>query len=216
MRHPACRTVEGNDYDPDQVRLRQDEIVRALHWQRIAPPWRSGETPTTVSDESLADHWTFAPGDTWAKWVHHHEIMQRAPARVGRNLPLPVVDCDGPPPYVLASRHPNGAIAVGTLPRRGLPLCRPDVSLVLPPTDVQLIGVFGHFDSLTLVCPEGDRPTAIFGQDLAKGQPTDITAQCEWTFDRLVIPGHLLETLGTSAAAPDDLSDPGAVLRLEW
>jgi hypothetical protein len=126
-------------------------------------------------------------------------VAQAAPARVSRGMGLPTVvpsvlsggegdhrpcgELDGAVPFVVASRHANGAVAVATLGRYNdtLGYCTPlaDVGLEWPDDERamadadaaaaaaaaagggglsaspagQLVGIFGHFGSLTLTLP---------------------------------------------------------------
>ena len=174
-----------------------------------------GETSITLDENILADSWLFKPGETWASWVIGHEILQRAPARVARGMPLPEVRIDGQAPYVVAGRHPNWATSVATLPRTHAGL-----GIRTPLADVYIeigagpVGVFGRYRSLTLTLPEDLGERRVWAQDLAGDQSTDITALVAKDGRKLTLPGSLIDSVGLSAATPGDLSEPGMVLKL--
>jgi hypothetical protein len=144
-------------------------------------------------------------------------VAQGAPARVTRGLPLPEVTCAGEPPYVLASRNPNGSISIGTLGRLS-----PQRACYFPEADVSLnigritgkIGIFGYYKSLTLVLDKPLGEFRIWAQDLAGDGAVDITSKVLVEGNRFVFPGNLIKTVGLSAASPDDLSDPAMVVEI--
>lgn len=214
MRHPGWQEIAGLDYDPARLRLRMDEVTRAVRWQRIAPAFGLPAATATIDEQVLTDQWHFEPGQTWAEFVFGRTIAQSAPARVARNLPLPRVYADGEPPFVVASRHPNGAVAVATLPRTGAG------RLTTPPADVTVaigsgaapVGVFGVYRSLTLLldAPLGER--RIWAQDLAGEQAHELTIGIDGAATQITLPGEVLRAAGLAAATPGDESEPGVVL----
>jgi hypothetical protein len=218
MRHPMSIDIEGKPYDPFLVRRRIDEVVRAVRWQRIAPAVAAGRTKVTLSDERLRDTWPFRQGDSWAPDSVGREIAQTAPAIVARGLPLPEVKAAGEPPYVVASRHPNGALAVGTFPRvlgerrQSTPLAAVAVELG---ATTERVGVFGRYQSLALRLAEGRSPARVWAQDLAGSRAVDVTDRVGRVDGALVLPGSLIEEIGLSARTPGDLSEPALVLKLE-
>ncbi len=218
MRHPSWLTFPGSEYDPLRLRDRMDEVVRALRWGRIAPAWGVGLSDNRLDPTRLYDSWTFRPGDTWAKWFDGQTVSQGAPARVVRDIPLPEVDCDGPPPYVLASRHPTGAVAVGALPRittkSGFFQPKADVRLRIEALD-RPIGIFGEFHSVTLVSPSSLEMAIVWAQDLAGECSYEITDLIVVNENRMVISGQILQTLGLAAASPGDPSAPGLLIMIE-
>ncbi len=176
------------------------------------------EAAAILDDRVLFDSWLFRAGDCWAWWVTGQEIVQGAPARVARGMALPFVSADGEPPFVAASRHPNGAIAVATLSRTD-----PQKSIFVPLADVTIagndgcspIGIFGRYHSLTLnlTAPLGSR--RVWAQDLAGDDGADITDSVYRSDQRMVLSGDLIDRVGRSAATPGDLSEPGLVLALK-
>lgn len=217
LRHPMTGLRPGDDFDlffsgPRQQKNRMDEVTRAVRWHRFAPAFASAGTDTTLDDKLLTDSWRFKRGDFWAGVGQ--TIKQSAPARVARGLPLPKVIGDGEAPYVIAARHPNGAVSVGTLGRmsheKGWYEPEADVTLQLgkvPPA----IGVFGHYRSLTLVFDASLETKRILAQDLAGDEAQNITDQVKIDGNRLTLSGALVNKLGLAAATPGDVSDPGLV-----
>jgi len=222
MRHPLVGLRPSGDPDvffagPRQAKRRMDEVVRALHWQRIAEPYGAGLGYVKLDDAALTDDWVFQRGETWDTEVIGKEVRQGAPARVSRNLPLPTVRSEGTPPFVIAGRFPNGAVAVCTLERTAK-----DKAWFMPPADVTLgaagtrgpFGIFGHYRTLTLNL---DRPLAgrrVFAQDLAGEKAIDVTRRVRIHGSALTIPGPVIDEIGRRDGTPADLSDPGMVLAI--
>jgi hypothetical protein len=228
MRHPLVGQRPSPDVDvafycPRQCKRRMDEVVRALHWQRLAQPFviygaqPRPEDTTKIDDQILDDSWTFASGETWVSEAIGKTIHQGAPARVSRGLPLPEVKSQGEPPYVIAGRFPNGAVAVAVQGRTA-----PEKNWTISPTDVTVsagaargpIGVFGHYRTLTLRFDVPLENLRILAQDLAGSRAEDITSQVTIAGNDLTLPGKLIEKVGLSAATKGDTSDPGLVLVL--
>lgn len=217
LRHPLWRTQPGIEYDPFNFKKRIDEVTRAVRWQRIAPAFPVGQTRNLLDKDVLIDTWRFRHGDSWAIWMDGRESLQTAPARVARGMPLPDVSVPdaGPAPYVLASRHPNGAVAVATLPRIStsagsyFPLA--DVTIEVPDIDAP-IGIFGRYNSLTLKLTEEPGKCRILAQDLTGDKAIDITDKVECKGKAITLCGELIKQVGLSAATPNDLSEPALVL----
>jgi hypothetical protein len=81
MRHP----LRGKN-------VKMHEVVRAIKWQRIAPPFAASMYPVLVSDDILFDSHFFAPGSFWHQKVINTTIRQGAPAILARGLPLPRIE----------------------------------------------------------------------------------------------------------------------------
>lgn len=218
MRHPQWLSGEqiGQDYDPRDFRHRIDEVTRAVRWQRIAPAFAVNAAPVTLDSKRLDDSWTFRKGETWADWVIGKRVVQGAPARVARGIELAEVS-GAEVPYVIAGRNPNGAVAIATLPRldarRGYTFPLADVTLALKNGD-GMIGVFGHYKSLTLRIPNGTGGMEVAAQDLASDSAENITSKVVFHRDSIKIPGKLIDEVGRRARTPGDVSDPGVVLML--
>ena len=219
LRHPGMIQMEGYDYDPFRFRNKVDEVLRAVRWHRIAPAWSAGLGEILLDSVRLHDSWCFRKGDAWATWVIGKEVVQTAPARVSRRLPLPEVKTDGEPPYVICSKHPNGAISVGTLPRisalHGITYPQADVSLQIDNPFVP-IGIFGRYQSLKLEFAQTIVPeqVMVLAQDLASDKAMDITDQLRIQENYVYIPGELIIRVGLSSASEGDLSEPGMVMRI--
>jgi hypothetical protein len=219
MRHPMMIEPEVHGYDPFHLKNRIDELIRAVKWHRIAPAIPAGKTQNLLDSIRLLDQWEFRRGDGWATWVTGKEVGQGAPARISRGMPLAEVHCLEDPPYVLCSRHPNGALAVGTLPRvsspREIHYPRADVIIEIPEIKYP-IGIFGRYASLTLEVPEDLqlKKIKIYAQDLAGREAHEITQKITINNHSITIPGEVIEEVGLSAASKEDLSDPGFVIRI--
>ena len=200
------------------VNLRLNEVDRFARWQRIAPPMPAGYGTYQYAPENLVDSIVFHENDTWLQRSHGQMVRQSAPAIMARNLPLPEVRAKGLAPYVLAAKFPNGAVAVATEGR-----VTPDSSWIHPKAHVtlrevevdQLIGVFGYYDTLTLDFPQALPETfTVLAQDLLGDTAVDISAEITRTDHQISVPGALIETVGTSAGDPGDISAPGLVLKV--
>lgn len=219
LRHPGMIEIAGYNYDPLKFKYRIDEVTRAVRWHRIAPAFGAGLTKNYLDSVMLTDSWIFKPGDGWATWVIGREVIQIAPARVARGMQLPEVACQSAPPYVICCRHPNGAIAVGTLPRASS-----DQKIFYPLADVaikvedihQPIGIFGRFKSLTIHFPDTVdlENYRVYGQDLTGTIASDITDMITIQSGKIVIPGKTISLIGRSASAEGDLSEPGMVMKV--
>jgi len=218
LRHPLWLPRPNQDYNPANVHRRIEEVTRAMRWQRLAPAFGVNEATTILDDRVLFDKWLFHAGDCWAWWVTGKEITQGAPARVARGMALPVVSAEGEPPFVVASRHPNGAIAVATLSRTST-----EKGIFVPLADVTIeagdgcspIGIFGKYRTLTLnlTAPLGLR--RVWVQDLAGDEAIDITDKPSQTEKQIILTGELIDRIGCSAATPGDRSEPSMILSLK-
>ena len=231
LRHPMIGLRPGGDPDlymngPRLQKKRMDEVTRAVRWQRLAPAFGAGLTDVRLDRATLTDEWRFSLGEFWTSaedWDYEYNsidkiVNQCAPAAVTRSLPLPVVDVDGEPPFVIASRHPNGAVAVGTLgrmsPEKGF--YSPEAEVTLHVGDLpETIGIFGYYRSLTLILDKPLPRVRIWGQDLAGDEAVDMTEQVTVAGNSILLPGELIRSIGLSAAGDGDLSDPGMVMEIE-
>jgi hypothetical protein len=198
----------------DEKWPRIDEAIRAIRWQRIAPAFGVGEAAAEVSNETLSD--AREMGDFWLASVANRTVEQTAPAVMSRGLPLPEVKADGGRPFVVASRNPNGAAAVATIPRwdgqrHVTPLV--DVTLDVDGGDGP-IGVFGRYRTLRLLldAPLGD--CRLWAQDLKGDEAVDVTDAVTRTEAGIELSGPLIDRVGTSSGREADPSDPGLVLSL--
>jgi hypothetical protein len=205
------------------VKRCNDEIVRAVRWHRIAPAFAVGTNDATISDEEFKDNWYFEKDESWHISAGSM-VSEAAPSIIARGLPLPTVSLisGAIAPYVVASRNPNGAVAVATLGRTLCPSENDREWITGDDADINLqvgkysgpIGIFGRYHSLTL---NFDKPIAgqrIFAQDLAGDIPQDITSRIKIDGSQIIIPGEIINAVGLSAATPGDKSDPGLVMVL--
>lgn len=221
MRSPLWRGVAGYDYDPFRLRKRWTEVERALRWQQLAPPWPVDREETlAISPEVNADTWTFGKSDTWFSPVIGQPIRQAAPATVARRLALPLVKrLEKETPYVVAARHPGGAVSLAALPRVGA-----DRQLHTPSANISLLlselpphlAVFGRVHELivkvALPPVDGGRWRA---RDLAAphapwvelGAVRVPEEPATWKFS-----GEQLQRLGSAAQPAGDESQPGVLL----
>jgi len=222
MRHPMIGLRPGDDVDlffngPRMTKKRMDEVVRAIRWQRIAPPFSPGIGEVAISSETLTDTWRFERGQTWQTEIIGNTVRQGAPAAVARGLALPEVKSQGEKPFVLASRFPNGAVAIAAQERTEI-----EKAWFMPPCAVSLsvsdapgpFGIFGQFDSLTLVFDKSLQGRRILAQDLAGDEAFDVSHAVLAKKNILQIPGTLIREIGLNSATQGDLSSPGVVLSI--
>ena len=225
-RHPNYmeRTLEGKDLHHQlsgkrHMQGRINEHERLGEWQRKARPFLAGFGTYASSEKELVDYCEFTKWDTWNKATYGKIVSQSAPAIMARNMPLPTVEIEGEPPYVMATTYPNGPVCVATEGR-----VRPDDNWFHPRAKVtiqvkdanQPIGIFGHYDELIIQFPETINPENIWAQDLLAESATDILSKVNVEGNTLSIPGDLIDKIGTSAASDDDISVPGMVLKLSF
>jgi hypothetical protein len=222
MRHPLTGLRPGNDVDlffngPRQAKRRMDEVVRALRWQRIAAPFSPGSGSVKLSEEVLTDTWVFERGETWQSDLIGVTVRQGAPACITRNIGLPGVDSNGEKPFVVASRFPNGAVGIASHERTQVRR-----AWYMPPCDVSLsvdnapgpFGVFGYFDSLTLIFGISLHGRRILAQDLASDEAFDISNEVQVRGSSLRIPGQTIRAVGLHKSTAGDLSAPGLVIAI--
>ncbi|GAB3222701.1 hypothetical protein [Spirosoma arcticum] len=199
-----------------EVYQRNTEVLRAVNWRTLTPVVPAGQSALLQSDSVLVDTWNFGPRPDQ---YNNLTVRQGAPAVVSLNMPLPrVKTANTPLPFVLASRHPNGAVAVATLPRTSIekgvhtPLADVEINL----TDaIKPVGVFGQYNTLTLVFPSALGKIRVMAQDLANlsDKYIDITDRLTNQKNRIIIPGTVIQQIGLSANGADDLSEPGLILK---
>jgi hypothetical protein len=222
MRHPLTDLRPGEDTDlffngPRKAKLRIDEVVRALRWQRIAAPYGAGTGTVTVSEEVLTDSWRFERGQTWQKDVVGKTAYQGAPACIARNIALPKVHAKEGKPFVFAAKFPNGAVAIGVQERT-----HSGQAWYMPPASVELNvgeapGPYGIFGSCKAIRFGFSHPIAgrrILVQDLMADVAHDVTSQVRIDDNNLELTESHLRSYGLSGASKGDHSSPGLVLTL--
>ncbi len=193
---------------------RIQEVYRAARWQRIAPAFAVGDEGINRSREVLTDQWYFPAESTWFADVFDRTVTQSAPAVLARGINLPrVAAVESELPFVVASRHPNGAVAVGCLPRLSpshrfsTPLAK--IALDVDCTD-RNIGIFGRFAEISFPVDSGCH--RLFGQDLATDEAVELTSMVKQENGIMTVPGSVTRLL----TIPDpDLSEPGILLHPE-
>ena len=146
-------------------------------------------------------------------------VSQSAPAVIARNMPLPVVEADGEPPFVCATTYPNGPTGIATegrvSPKQRWFEPRARVTVKIKDAS-QPVGIVGHYRELVLEFAgsiEGVKH--VWAQDLLADRAEDIRSLVSIEGDTLKIPGEVIDRIGTAAGDPGDISAPGMVLRLE-
>lgn len=224
MRHPFAGDLPNGRQDfvfppvGRDLKRRLDEIVRAVRWHRLAAPLPLGANHAALDSARLSDSWILEADETYVPHALGDRREASAPARLARGLKLPEVEMadGGSPPFVLASRSQNGAVAVATIGRtqdRRYETPRARVSLDVADASGPF-GIFGVYDSLTLRFAKPVGNARILAQDLAADESIDITDQVAIEGHELYLPGELLSKIGLSAATRNDLSEPGLVLAL--
>ncbi|MBS1813974.1 MAG: hypothetical protein JSS87_03765 [Acidobacteria bacterium] len=207
---PGVRYVA--DPSPRNIAHKINEAVRAVRWQRIAPPVAAGKTSLAFDPKLLWDSWKYSEGQTWLRSAIGKEIWQGAPARIARGMQLPHVTTEGTPPFVVSSRHPNGATAVATLGRissaRGWMTPHTNVAIEGCSLDAP-VGIFGVYEELALDFDAPINKRRVLMQDLATDTPIDVTKQVQRIGKRIIMPGKLIDEL----CAVKDQSEPGVVLQ---
>lgn len=193
-----------------------EDAVRALMWQRIAPPFGIGESEFEISQEIVTDRWDY-PVTKEHQWPYlsGKTVIQNTPSAISRGMALPIVKTDGEPPLIGCSKHPNGAVCIGAFPRTingKLNVHLPAQVTVSGAAPQAPIGVFGFYKSLTVVFdspPKG----RLMAQDLASNTACDVTDKVKLNVNELTIPGELISEIGLSAARDRAHETPGAVFR---
>jgi hypothetical protein len=225
-RHPNYmeRRLDGKDLHHQlsgkrHMQGRMNEPERYGRWSRIAPAFPAGQGTYKSSEKELIDYYPFTKWDTWNKATYGKTVYQSAPAVMARNMPLPEVEIDGEPPYVMATRYPNGPVCVATEGR-----VRPEDQWFHPRAKVtievedasQPIGIFGHYKELVISFGKDiSKLKHIWAQDLLAEKAKDISSEVNIEGNTLVIPGHLIDRIGTSAGDEGDISVPGMVIRID-
>lgn len=201
------------------------ETRALLRWHRLAPPFGVSESNYVFSEEMLTDCYDYPKNPV--SWVRAggREIRETAPAVMARGCEMPRTDPVGrEKPYVLASRNPHtGAYAIASIRRTVAPN-----PMTIVPADVTwnledrnaFVGVFGYFESLTLVYPD-ELPSdcRVFAQNLMDDDAQDITGQVQAAGNRLTIPARTLMRIGAcNYAYPNmngrKMTDPMLLLKL--
>jgi len=216
MRAPVCPPEKVPTPRPRGRRMAED--MRALVWARQAPPFGS-DTDAKVrhSAKSIREDWHFLPDQCWFTGPNERYYHQTAPAVVSRGLPLPQVrGVTGEVPYVLASRHPNGSLAVAAMPvldqHKGSYTPQAEVTVEAALEFGVPLAVFGHVKDLSLA--DGTDGGNVVVRDLLGGAAVDVTSRCRREAGRITLPGDELSRIGTSCNPDGDDSQPGVIVEV--
>lgn len=203
------------------LKNRLDEVVRAVRWHRIAEPFEINRNEIFIDTMQLHDYWVMEKNETWMDRKPGEVNSMSAPAIITRGLEKPIITLktgDSLRPYILASKYPNGAIAVAAIGRtikREYITPRANVLLKVDSLNKPL-GVFGHFNELTLELKTPVGIKRIFAQDLAGDKAIDVTQRIIIKEDMVIISGALIDEIGLMAATKGDKSEPGLVLVFQY
>ncbi|WP_276088319.1 hypothetical protein [Pedobacter sp. JY14-1] len=199
------------------LKSRLDEVVRAVRWHRIAAPFAIDQTQNVVDTVKLRDFWVMGEKETWVNRAVGSVNEKSAPAIIARGLEKPEVTLangDILQPYILASKYPNGAVAVASIGRtikRSYLTPRANVLVKMDRHD-QPIGIFGRYNQLTFQFSSPKQIKTVLAQDLAGDEVVNITGTVRMQDDQLIIPGKVIDEIGLMSATKGDLSEPGMVL----
>ena len=193
-----------------------EDAVRALMWQRIAPPFGVHESEFRISRTIVTDRWDY-PITKERQWPYlsGKTVIQNSPSAISRGMALPTVETDGELPLVGCSKHPNGAVAVGSFPRtlNGKLNTHLPAQVTISGVDKDVpIGVFGFYKSLTVLFNQAPKGR-LMAQDLAHDTAVDITDRVTLDGARLNISGDLITEIGLTAARDRIYETPGVVFK---
>ncbi len=214
----AMRHERERQFHPQMEEVRPIiETIRALRWQRIAPPFAVNRTPYAISEKNLLDTWYYPERDTtlppWVSDLMAHHI---APATIARNMPLPKVKADDEKPFVICSTQPDtNALSVAAVPRTLV-----NQRHVTPEADITVqcrypdapIGLFGRWRTMNIVFDQPAAGHRVWAQDLASDTAVDITAEVELNETGLTVPFAALAPL--MAEEDREIAQPGFVLQI--
>jgi hypothetical protein len=224
MRYPFAENLPNGTSDyafppvGRDIKHRLDEVIRGVRWHRIAEPFGVG-SDYNIDKNILKDYWVLGERETWNKKHKPGDTLRESsPARVSRGLPLAkITNATSNQPFVLSSLYPNGAVAIATI-GRGINheyitervKVEQEIKTIENP-----IGIFGDYESLTLILPTKIKATdyEVLGQDLAGDTSSDITKEIVFKDNKIIISGEVIRKIGLSAASKNDKSDPGLVLK---
>ncbi len=203
------------------VRVKTTEPIRAVNWlSSFAPPLAIGECDVNFSSNILFDYCNFVNLKTWVSRYGDRVIPQGAPSITTRNDNLPNVEyLENEKPYIVSTRHTNGAYAIAVLPRfvqeaEKTRFFTPKVNLNITQKVDLPIGIFGEVNEVNVEFDCSIEGKKVFAQDLASDEAVDITNECVVDGVNLKINGELISKIGTSKNCAGDESKPGLVIKL--
>lgn len=232
-RHPYAGEFINGKKDmsfPDchrNIKTKLAEITRAVKWHKIAPAFAVNCNETSFDETTLSDTWAFenyaSEIEEW--WLRYSpisdfmsdgKVTKTACAAIARRMPLPEVtpDQNGDIPFIIAAKNPNGAASVVTAGRtRGREYWIPRCDIQLDVGEAKIFGIFGRYQNLTMSTDFETENVQILMQDLADETAYDVTGIKKGK-NNLVIPGELIEKIGTMAQDEADTSEPGLVMKI--
>lgn len=231
MRHPYAGAFTDGREDMSfpsvhrNLKTKMYEVVRAARWHRIAPAFGVGGK-AYVDEQNLTDSWEIQNKDeefeAWwfdvpffAENISGNVIKMTAPAQIARGHAPAIAEADknGNVPFIVLSQNPNGVLSIATLGRTHgrtyeIPLCRVSISA----ENADTIGVFGEYREL--IIETNKQPGKILMQDIAGDTSIDITDDVTVCENKIIIPGELIHSIGTSAQPEDDTSEPGCIIKI--
>lgn len=234
MRHPYSGSFINGKADMSfpaphrNLKTKQYEVIRAVHWHRIAPAFTFDAQTLYVDKNTLQDTWHLQNiSEEIEEWwlsmpmirdfIENDIITKSAPARIARNCEPPEVQADasGNAPYIIASKNPSGVFSVATLGRTigrsyGIPKC--NISINAENSDI--IGVFGDYQAL-IIQTTHKNIRAVLMQDLADEYAYDITDSVIFEDNKMILSGELIQKIGTSSQPQEDTSEAGVVIKIE-
>lgn len=192
----------------------------ALRFHRLSPPFSVGEADYRYSTQRLIDRlYIEMPKKSGGMSSAPAYFEESAPATMSRGCPLPTVRATGDVPFVVASKNPRTHVyAIGTFPRNIDP--NPQIT---PLADVELevegdsvtLGVFGIFDSLTLVYRTViPTDTVILIQDFLDNEYQTITQKAVIAENKIRFSGTDLRTYGRSSQTFYNERSPACLIQI--
>lgn len=234
MRHPYSGKFTNGHSDmsfPEthrNLKTKMYEVIRAVNWHKVAPAFCFDRSSIFVDEHELEDNWHFLNKseeiETW--WFDSEEfckglkgdvITKSAPAGISRecNPPDVIADENGNVPYVVASKNPNGVFSVATLGRTsGRKYEIPKCDILVKTGESKTIGVFGEYKNL-LIETTYSEISSVLMQDLADEKAYDVTDDVTFEENKIVIPGAVIEKIGTISQPDEDTSEPGVIINLK-
>ena len=231
MRHPMAGNLPNGKPDPSfpaihrNLKTKMDEVTRAVRWHKIAPAFGVNAAQTYVDSVKLTDSWQiqnmeeeieswwFEPWTGFKK--NGNVIAETGPAKISRGMPLPIVvpDENGDIPFVVACKNPNGAVSITSAARtRDRKYWTPNCAISISSGGAKTFGIFGYYKSPTINTNFKLGAATVKAQDLAGDKVIDITSKIKINGNRMVIPGKIINEIGTGEQTAGDTSEPGFVL----
>ncbi len=203
------------------LKTKTDEVTRTVRWHRIAPAFGVNGSETFIDENKMTDTWDVHEQakeiEAWWKYRDGDHIERTGPARISRGLTPPeaVPDAEGLVPYMVSSLHPCGCASVATLSRTlGRRFFTPLCDVTQNVKDASLIGIFGYYKSLCLESGAVKKTSRILMQDILLDEAYDVTAFCEISDGKVILPGGLISEIGRMGNHEGETSEPGAALKI--